>query len=196
MRSLVARRFELRAIFIDNTFSSRYYRLMALAFTETISTIPLASYILFLNVKEGVYPWKGWSDTHADFSRVEYIPSIEWQASNVSAAALEITRWSTVLCAFAFFVFFGLATDARERYKGAFRLAAGAISHLFSKKRSESLHSGNQREEFPAYSLTDCNASGGFVDRVYEKGRMPARSPVKLHMIRLKDLPPLPDTRQ
>jgi pheromone a factor receptor len=71
-------------------------------------------------VVNNVAPWKGWADTHADFSRVDEIPAIIWRNSpNGLGTALELSRWLAVLCAFTFFAFFGFAEEARKNYYSA-----------------------------------------------------------------------------
>jgi pheromone a factor receptor len=63
-----------------------------------------------------VAPWKGWADTHADFSRVDQIPAIVWRAIPGMEPTFELSRWLTVFCAFMFFFFFGFAEEARKNY--------------------------------------------------------------------------------
>lgn len=99
---------------------SRYFRLMALASCELLFNTPISSYGLYLNIIRPVYPWISWSDIHFDFWNVQKIPSALWRLSPALTSNLELTRWSIVLCAVIFFVFFGFADEARKNYKLAY----------------------------------------------------------------------------
>ncbi|KAG8934305.1 a-factor receptor [Tulasnella sp. 417] len=52
----------------------RYFRLMALAATEIICSLPTSMYVMVANLKNGLHPWISWADTHLNFNRVEFIP--------------------------------------------------------------------------------------------------------------------------
>lgn len=103
---------------------NRYFRLMAVACVTVVCTIPLASYGVYLNVSSGIHPWLGWEDTHSNYSRVILVPALIWRMSHQSVIALELTRYSTIFCAFVFFALFGFSVDARERYRVAFWMVA------------------------------------------------------------------------
>lgn len=102
---------------------------MGLACTEVLFTVPLASYFVYANIKSGVVRWRGWSDTHFDFSRVEQIPSLVWKSSPSAVLACELTRWSIIMCAFVFFAFFGFTEEARNNYRTAFNAIAERIGY-------------------------------------------------------------------
>ena len=104
----------------------RYVRLMCLAGFGSFCTIILGTYVLIRNCTvDTIEPWRGWADTHADFSRVDQYPSIVWRyAPNGTEASLELARWLTVLCAFTFFAFFGFAEEARRHYQTAVQSVA------------------------------------------------------------------------
>jgi pheromone a factor receptor len=59
----------------------------------------------------------------ADFGRIPQVPAYLWRASP-GRDGLEFARWSLVVCALIFFLFFGFAEEARKHYKGA----VGSIS--------------------------------------------------------------------
>ena len=100
---------------------SRYFRLMALACTELLCTTPLALFSITLNATAvPVAPWVSWEDTHYNFSRVGQIPAVLWRRSDLLVLAYGLTKWSSVLCAFVFFIFFGLGVEARKYYYGVF----------------------------------------------------------------------------
>jgi len=101
--------------------ASRYFRLMALACTVMLGATPLALFSIILNATAvPVAPWVSWEDTHYDFGRVGQIPAVFWRSSNLLVLAYGLTKWFSVLCAFIFFIFFGLAAEARKYYCGAF----------------------------------------------------------------------------
>ncbi|KAG1796922.1 pheromone A receptor-domain-containing protein [Suillus plorans] len=101
--------------------ASRYFRLMALAMAEILCTIPLASFIIWLNsAAHPVEPWISWENVHYDFSRVMQYPSVLWTTNYLLVVAIQLTRWLVVFCAFTFFAFFGFAAEARKNYGIAF----------------------------------------------------------------------------
>ncbi|KAF8149601.1 GPCR fungal pheromone mating factor, partial [Mycena galopus ATCC 62051] len=100
---------------------NRYFRLMALASLELIITLPLVTYILYLNISSSpIQPWISWAYTHSDFSRVEQVPAMLWRSSPHLQTPIEVTRWSGVLCSITFFAFFGFIAEARMHYRLAF----------------------------------------------------------------------------
>lgn len=101
--------------------ASRYFRLMALAMTNIVCTIPLASFIIWINsAAQPVEPWISWENVHYDFSRVMQYPSALWTTNYLLVVAIQLTRWIVVVCAFIFFAFFGFAAEARKNYSIAF----------------------------------------------------------------------------
>ncbi|KAJ7034228.1 pheromone A receptor-domain-containing protein [Mycena alexandri] len=100
---------------------NRYFRLMALASLELLLNFPIATYGLFLTASSSpIAPWVSWANTHADFSRVEQIPALFWRSDKHTQATVELSRWAGVVCALAFFAFFGFAAEARKNYRMAF----------------------------------------------------------------------------
>ncbi|KAJ7742949.1 pheromone B alpha 1 receptor [Mycena maculata] len=105
----------------NNLNLNRYVRLMCLAGTDLLCTIPLGIWVLWVNVKVvGISPWISWDNTHSNFSRVEAIPGILWRSNVYTVASLESTRWLTVACALLFFAYFGFADEAMKNYRSAF----------------------------------------------------------------------------
>lgn len=101
--------------------ASRYFRLMALACTEIVCTTPLAVFSIIINAAASpVVPWISWEETHYDFDRVGEVPAILWRSNHLIVVGLTLTKWSTVICAFIFFIFFGFAAEARRHYSSAF----------------------------------------------------------------------------
>ncbi|PPR07023.1 hypothetical protein CVT26_005218 [Gymnopilus dilepis] len=142
LRAFMHRRAQFAQFLSSNTTLTvnRYFRLMCLATTEILFTIPLSSAGLYLNViSNPIYPWKSWSDIHFDWYVIDVIPAIAWRSIPISSAILELNRWSLVFCAFVFFAFFGFADEARRSYRRLFWSVAkrfGAIPP--SNKKSSS----------------------------------------------------------
>ncbi|KAG6328748.1 hypothetical protein ID866_10342 [Astraeus odoratus] len=105
---------------------SRYFRLMALATTEIICTIPITAYGIYLNVTlSPIQPWKGFADAHYNYSHIGQYPSVIWRSNPQNVASTELTRWSLVFCAFVFFGFFGFADEARKHYRKVYQTVKG-----------------------------------------------------------------------
>ena len=101
--------------------ASRYFRLMALACTEILCTTPLAVFSMIINATAGpIAPWVSWEETHYDFDRVGQVPAVIWRSNHLIVLGLSLTKWSSVVCAFIFFIFFGFAAEARKHYSRAF----------------------------------------------------------------------------
>ena len=89
---------------------------MCLAGIETLFTFSFGLYSLAYNSTSfALAPWKGWADTHFQFSHVGQYPLAEWENSPI-ATSLDLTRWLVVACAFTFFGFFGFAEEAKRHY--------------------------------------------------------------------------------
>jgi pheromone a factor receptor len=89
---------------------------MVISATEILGTIPLGTVWIVKAAKSGVTPWRGWAVTHENYSAVHQIPASIWKNNPNSVFALEVYRWSLVLCAFLFFALFGFADEARQHY--------------------------------------------------------------------------------
>lgn len=141
VRALARRRSEFNQVLSANRNlnSSRYFRLMALASIEMLLTIPWGSYVsLYLNIRSpwGIRPWKGWADTHSDFSFVGQYPAVQWKSDHLSVVTIELSRWSVVICAFIFFGFFGFADEARKNYRIAFNSVAKKVGYTTANMTS------------------------------------------------------------
>lgn len=110
----------------------RYIRLMAISSVEILGTIPVGTYLIVNNAKDGVTPWVSWDHTHSNYSQIVQVPSSVWKDGYGIQATTEILRWSFVLCAFLFFGFVGFADEARQNYRRAFAFLASRIGHLTS----------------------------------------------------------------
>ena len=108
----------------NNLTFNRYLRLMALAAIELLATIPLSIWLLVRDTQQPIYVWRGLGDMHSGYSRIEQYPTIEWMLIPGAQESLTLQPWLTISCAFVFFVFFGLAEEARTHYRLAFTSVA------------------------------------------------------------------------
>jgi pheromone a factor receptor len=133
---------------------NRYVRLMCLASTDVIFTVPLASYVLWVNTSIfGINKWISWEDTHSNFSRVEQIPGILWRANPYLAASLESWRWMTVGCAFIFFAYFGFADEAIKNYRAAIFTVSKRVGYSTATMSSGVTSSNGYVLIHPLFSL-------------------------------------------
>jgi hypothetical protein len=99
---------------------------MVLATTDFCFTIPLATWGIVENVVGcNVQPWISWANIHSDYSQIPQVTRAS--LSRLDIYSFEITRWGAVLCAFVFFGFFGLTSEARKNYR---LLASAVTEHL------------------------------------------------------------------
>ncbi|EGO02303.1 hypothetical protein SERLA73DRAFT_166760 [Serpula lacrymans var. lacrymans S7.3] len=123
IRTIIKRKARMDQLFQAhrNINPSIYRRLMALSTLEILCTVPLGLYSLIIDASgDNVAPYISWENVHYDFSYVGQIPVVLWQMDPQFVVRVELTRWLLVLCAFAFFAFFGLAKEARKNYSLAF----------------------------------------------------------------------------
>ncbi|KAH9856250.1 STE3-domain-containing protein [Lenzites betulinus] len=126
LRSFFRRRRDFSALVASNanlTFH-RYFRLMGLAAVEVCLTVPLGTYNLVMYSKTPMYPWTGFANLHYWFSRVDQESAVSWRQDPGTVAAVNFKRWTVIGCAILFFLFFGLAEEARKHY----RLALSSVA--------------------------------------------------------------------
>jgi pheromone a factor receptor len=121
-----------------NLNRGRYLRLMALSGIEILGTIPIGTYVIVYNAKQGVGPWINWENVHSDYSRVIQVPAFAWKEDPGLYNGLEMFRWLIVACAFIFFGFFGFADEARQHYRLVYTSLASRIG--ISTTASTTLH--------------------------------------------------------
>ncbi|TFY56929.1 hypothetical protein EVJ58_g7331 [Rhodofomes roseus] len=161
LRAFAQRRAQFREFLSASNPSltfGRYFRLMALATTELLFTIPVTSYAIYLNATtQPIEPWVSWSYVHYEFSRVQLVPSVIWRMDRQLVVALELGQWLNPLCALVFFAYFGLAEEARRHYKAAFWAVARRLG-VQPRERSRKQPLGSS---FGNFSKTDPFASVG-----------------------------------
>ena len=118
--------------------SGRYLRLMALSSIEILGTIPIGTYIIVDNAKQGVGRWGSWASVHNHYSEVDQFPAIIWKNNQQMAVNLEMFRWLLVACAFNFFAFFGFAEEALQHYRRVYTLLSSRIGYPTSSPRGSS----------------------------------------------------------
>jgi len=137
LRAFYRRRLEFSRILKSSNSSltmGRYFRLMALAMTDILLTTPLAIFIIWLNATVSpVQPWRGWEDTHFNYSRIDQIPAVFWKNKPTFVMIMELTRWLAPLCAFVFFAFFGFADEAKRYYTRLFSKAILPLDLKFGR---------------------------------------------------------------
>ncbi|KAM6493090.1 putative transmembrane pheromone receptor [Amanita muscaria] len=146
VRAFLRRRAEFSQILYCNTALSpnRYLRLMLLATLEIVFNVPISSYDLYLNAtKVRIYPWNSWSDVHFDWYNINAYPAFLWRSDNSVVATLELTRWSPIICALVFFIFFGFAQEARKNYS--------VILSSVTKRLNFTFLYPNRDESFPSF---------------------------------------------
>ncbi|TFY78496.1 hypothetical protein EWM64_g5516 [Hericium alpestre] len=134
LRAFARRRAEFSEFLSSNKTMtvSRYFRLMALATTEMCCTVPLAIFVIVLNVTGGpMEPWISWENVHFAFSRVDQIPAVLWRIDHMVVVSIELSRWLLPVCALLFFGFFGFAAEARRHYRMAGSAVLDRICRIF-----------------------------------------------------------------
>jgi len=140
LRALFARQAQFNQFLASGTSltASRYFRLMGLAMTDLLLSVPFGIYEIYSNATGGtIQPWKGWADTHFNFDRVNQYPAGLWRANPQSAVPLELNRWLIPACAFIFFSYFGFAEEARKNYWSAWVIARSRISKAIPRRREK-----------------------------------------------------------
>jgi pheromone a factor receptor len=94
--------------------TSHYLRLMALALSDLIITLPLAAYFLHQGLRE-MRPWTSWRDVHNNFGQMRLIRQAAVPSGELTNMFLP--RWLAPLSALLFFTFFGLSKEACDGYR-------------------------------------------------------------------------------
>lgn len=126
LRAFMRRRRQFSELLASNNNMNfnRYFRLMALATLELLGTIPFSIYFLVRDIQTPVYEWRGLADLHWGFSRIEQYPYLEWNSVPGNKIGLTLQQYLTIACGIVFFLFFGLAEEARTHYRLAFTSVA------------------------------------------------------------------------
>jgi pheromone a factor receptor len=93
----------------------RYLRILAIALLGSVCLVPLGLYALVRSC-QGLFPWPGWNEVHADMSQIIQVPASVWRSDHIARYDIEISRWEFVFNAFMLFACFGVHKEARTRY--------------------------------------------------------------------------------
>ncbi|KAH9943341.1 STE3-domain-containing protein [Epithele typhae] len=130
LHAFFKRRRQFKELMLNNPNLSfnRYFRLMGLAATEILFSVPLSVYNIVVNLRlTPIYQWAGLDDLHFGFSRIDQIPAIVWRQIPGFESAFAYRIWITVGCGIAFFLLFGFAEEARKHYRSAFESVARRV---------------------------------------------------------------------
>ncbi|KAG8948931.1 a-factor receptor [Tulasnella sp. 424] len=98
----------------------RYFRLMALAATEIICSLPMSTYTMVLNIQTGLHPWISWADTHYNFNRFEKLPFGWFKLFPRNWILINISRYSLPVGSFIFFIYLGMSGESGQFYRRQF----------------------------------------------------------------------------
>ncbi|KAM5538788.1 hypothetical protein V8D89_007510 [Ganoderma adspersum] len=118
-RGTLDRTRDLRRLQIVETglTTSRYYRLMVLAAANVLFTVPLTIYMIIINLRQDLYPYRGFADLHSNFGRVDSTAAVIWRQDPLSVTVINFRIWTPISCALFFFLMFGFTAEARAQYK-------------------------------------------------------------------------------
>lgn len=96
----------------------RYIRLMALALTEVLLVFPISMIIFVHNVTTSPpKPYRSWAWVHSNFGRISYISRFLLSRDKKTEILFDVSRWCMPVSALLFFIFFGMASEARKQYR-------------------------------------------------------------------------------
>lgn len=117
--------------------TGHYLRLMALALSDLVITLPLAVYFLHGFLPK-VKPWSSWGDVHENFGHVQVFPAASLKPGHQTHIFLP--RWLAPLSALLFFSFFGLSKEACDGYRSWWK----SLCSVFRKRSLLSRSSAKQ----------------------------------------------------
>ncbi|KLO16518.1 STE3-domain-containing protein [Schizopora paradoxa] len=160
------RRREMNQFLSNNSMISfsRYFRLMALASMDAFLTVPLGTFAIIINVRQGVQPWAGLADAHWGFSRIDQVPALLWHLSQPTVISLYLNRVFVIVCALVFFSFFGFADECRKNYARLFWRVAGRFGFK-PKERAPGSSLGSANSSFMRTPAMSGGSVPDFVDR-------------------------------
>ncbi|KAG8809402.1 a-factor receptor, partial [Serendipita sp. 399] len=143
----------------------RYIRLMALASTEVLFVFPMTLTLFIRNITVGKpLPYRSWAYVHSNFGRIQYISRFFLTRSKETVILFEISRWCMPFSAILFFLFFGLASEARKQYKRTWnslmrQLGITSPSLIFVDKKDTPSTAATARTKRPSYMNKDSATS-------------------------------------
>nr|VWO99366.1 Pheromone receptor CPRa1p [Ganoderma boninense] len=97
--------------------TSRYLRLMAMAFTEIIITVVSSSVTLWFTMLS-LRPWTNWADVHWNFSRIDTYPTVF--LPDLILKYYHATWYIIPVSSAIFFTFFAFGQEATNGYRTGF----------------------------------------------------------------------------
>jgi pheromone a factor receptor len=88
---------------------------------DIIITIPFNIWYAMMYLKISLLPWPGWKFIHNDWSQIKVITAAELKRHPRLFYQFEVTRWMCVVYGLVFFIFFGVAAEARKHYTSAWQ---------------------------------------------------------------------------
>jgi len=119
--------------------ANRYFRIMALSCVDLFFTIPMLVFYV-VHKSRSLNPWISWANRKSsawpiiinlvskqcgradnsihsiDFSQIDSVPSALWRRSPSRVLSLELSRWTPVVVAFVWLIFFGYTNETRRLY--------------------------------------------------------------------------------
>jgi pheromone a factor receptor len=119
MYHIWTKRREIKSILASSVGSpgyNHYNRLFMLSGIDIAITIPFNIWY-FTTVFQAALPsWPGWKSVHGHFSQIEIFTTAVLNSHLQVLCEMELTRWTSVLYGFLFFLFFGVGAEARKHY--------------------------------------------------------------------------------
>ena len=144
-RALIRRRNALREVsLVDPDISlEKFRRVFALGCTQCLFTLPCALYVVIMNVKDGLFTWKGLADAHYNFSAIWQfpLPTLTERDNRI----IQWNGWVTVFVAVVFFIFFGSSAAMWKCYMKGIAAFASRYGIRLPSKSSQPRSSDNHR---------------------------------------------------
>nr|AGG68690.2 putative pheromone receptor [Flammulina velutipes] len=162
---------------------NRYFRLMAIAAADIAFTVPVCSWILYLNATSPLMPYTNWEVVHADFWFVYLIPASLWQNNYRVRVLFELARWLMPFTAFLFFALFGVTQQARSNYRQALSTIFGSVASRLRLSNSSSE---------TTYTISSFSAGGSLLPRWRSQSQAPRKpSHISFDDVSMTCSPPL-----
>lgn len=106
-----------------------YFRLLALVFLDTLVSMPLSIYSIWVRAEHGepMRAWPGWTAVHSHYSEVWIITAEEWRGGTGTwgKSSVLFSEWIYVICAIFYIAFFSFTKGMLWWYARPFELVCG-----------------------------------------------------------------------
>ncbi|KAG9044464.1 a-factor receptor [Tulasnella sp. UAMH 9824] len=130
IRAFLKQRKQLSAVLASSHSGltiGQYFRLVALAATQIICSLPISIYLMVTNIQRGLAPWISWEDTHQGFNRVDFFPLSAIKTEPRFWVLLNLTRYMLPVSSFLFFIYLGISGESGTFYRKQFWRLAGVF---------------------------------------------------------------------